>query len=82
MDTFYVWCPDLGETQDDAKTYRAFDSEDAACKWAEHHDMHDDGSIFAGDCKNVCVLIEGRKVPELMTVGGELVPRYSARAAK
>jgi len=85
MHKFEVWCPDFGETIDDAKTYNAIDSEDAACIWAKHHDMYGDGgdsSIEGGAQMNVCVLRDGRKVSELMTVSGRLVPRYTARAAE
>ena len=38
MRTYVVWCPDLGQEQEDGATIPATDPADAAEWWAEWHD--------------------------------------------
>ena len=38
MQEFEVWCPEYGQTRDDAKTIAAFDAKLAATTWAHWHD--------------------------------------------
>lgn len=38
MRTYVVWCPDLGQEQEDGATIPATDPADAAEGWAEWHD--------------------------------------------
>ena len=38
MGTYVVWCPDLGQDQEDGATIPATDPADAAEGWAEWHD--------------------------------------------
>lgn len=37
---YRVWCPDMGETEDDCQLFKAFDHEEAAKKYTEksYHD--------------------------------------------
>lgn len=74
-----VWCPDYGQTEEDARVIAAYDPMSAAQDWAEWYDRRSaDYSIIGGSHVEVCV----RKVPgtyvRTYVVSGETVPQYYA----
>ncbi|ARU04699.1 hypothetical protein CCO03_08445 [Comamonas serinivorans] len=81
MPMFKIWCPELGQSIDDAKTVKGFDHESAATNWADWHD-HDsaDYAIVGGEVAEVQVLHEGETKPVTVRVFGEMTRSYRARA--
>jgi hypothetical protein len=77
---FRVWCPDRGETEDDAREYFSFelDTKGAAERWAELH------SGFRGDpwdCLEVMVR-EGTAEPVLVELTVHAEPVFEARVKR
>ena len=79
---YLVWCPEIGETKDDAARYRISNFYDAAqraaVKWAQEWDCGDYG-LLGGDEKEVIVcgpLPDETETP--WRVWGETVPEYRA----
>lgn len=83
MKRYLVWCPEYGQTKDDAYEADAIDARDAALKWAKEDDEAGDGfSIADGSIMTVIVAeADNKKRQVKFTVSGEYVPRYSAREA-
>lgn len=81
MKPYLVWCPELGQTQDDAYLTDAVDVRAAACEWARKHDEATaEYRIARGD--DIAVIVAEAGTPERkieFIVSGERVPRYSAR---
>lgn len=77
---FAVWCPEQGETSDDAWQCQAFDAEDAAEEWAEHEDYSSAEYDIVGQrtTPQVYVLEAGTTEARLFRVSGEAVPSYYA----
>ena len=76
-----VWCPDEGETAEDARTFYGRGADDAAEKWAEDDDSQStEYRIVSGKREPVvCVQsVEGGDVLRF-SVAGESVPSYTAR---
>jgi hypothetical protein len=86
---FLVWCPDQGGTEADAEKIRAWDTAEAAEKWAEWSDRNSaDYTIVRGSDATVFVKTLGvdfrggdGEIAKL-AVSGEAVPSYTAREAK
>lgn len=87
--TWLVWCPDNGETQDDASVHHGTDAESAAEAWAEEYDVNNSHPICGGGTTVVYVLAENSEdsdeddhLPQRVRIEGEVVPSYSAHAEK
>lgn len=79
MRTFKVWCPDRGETQDDALVLVDIAPEYAVEEWAEQDDRDSaEYSICRGNEETVCVLELDTTNIRKFLVSGEAVPSYSA----
>jgi hypothetical protein len=78
--TFRVWAPDLGQTEDDAKSFKTYSAESATTLWAERYDAETcEYSIVAGrDQQLSCLEVDSGDVIQL-TVSGESVAHYRAR---
>ena len=83
MKRYLVWCPDRGQTKDDACHVDAVHAMAAALKWAEQDDAaHGDYLSVHGDSAKVIVAdVSIPKSQVEFIVSGECVPRYSAREA-
>lgn len=67
---FSVWCPDHGETEDDAEEFRAMGHSNAAEKWAEWSDRTSaDYTIVRGS--DATVHVRGRGQTRTFVVSGE-----------
>jgi hypothetical protein len=78
MKSIYIVYHD--EYGDEGVSFSAFDHEDAAEQFAEHHDSDGDYPIVGGDSPVVVVGSDG--VTKMMRLSGETVPSYSAREVK
>lgn len=83
---FLVWCPELGQTKDEARRFapssEAYDAESAARLWAQVYDQNSaEYSIVSGQPLEVVAMKEGHDPKEgvLFVVSGRSVPHYSAR---
>lgn len=76
MNTYLVWCPDLGVSAEDAKPIKDYGPEEAACSWAEQHDDGGEPEIVGTDVE-VFVKSDSGFV-EKYRVNGEYVRRYYA----
>ena len=73
-----IWCPEDGETLEDAHIFYAVSPERAVEKWAHWYDVHAaDYSILSGSDITVEVKNMGR-----FTVYGESLPSYSVVRSK
>jgi len=80
MGTYVVWCPDMGQEQEDGATIPATDPADAAEGWAEWYDRNSaEYCISSGREKIVIVrdIATGRQSEWI--VRGESVPYYTAQ---
>lgn len=82
MGLYKVWCPDYGQTEDDARSLVTFSENSAAIQWAEEYDKWSaEYSIAGGEVVSVAV-----KAPEgavtTLVVYGEAVPQYRAREVR
>jgi len=83
MNKFEVWCPEMGQTRDDAKTISAFDAELAATEWAHWHDEYTaDFEIVNGSEPLVCVSRCGTDIAQELTVYGGMERVYGCRGVK
>ena len=75
---FEVWYPDEGETEFCAKTFYAFDPEEAVEKWAEWYDSQDGVPVIAEGkvSPRVCVRRAGEEAVETHVVCGEFQATY------
>lgn len=79
MPEYDVWCPERGQTEDDARTIQAILPRVAACRWAERDDAESgDYSIVGGNPVDLCVRQSGSPTVERFCVNGEAVPEYFA----
>jgi len=83
MKKFEVWCPEIGQARDDAKTINAFDAELAASMWAEWHDGYTaEYEIVNGIESLVCVSECGTNTVQELTVYGGMECVYRCRGVK
>jgi hypothetical protein len=78
---YVVWCPDLGHTRFQGRSFDAVDGADAAEQWAEWHDRSSaEYRIVGGSPETVLVAPEDgmRALPISYRVTGEGVPVYHA----
>lgn len=80
---FFVWCPEDGEDESDAREVMAFDEEEAAEDRAEASDSDGDYTIVGGSDATYHVRAKvdpGEEQAPVMVfvVTGETVPHYSA----
>lgn len=77
MPLFKVWCPDYGQSVEDAKTVNNFDAESAAADWAHWYDGYSaDYSIVGGEGAEVLALEDGKQAPVTVRVSGEMTRAY------
>jgi len=85
MNKYEVWCPEICQTRDDAKTINAFDAELAASMWAEWYDgCTGDFEIVNGSESEllVCVSECASDTVQEFTVYGEWERVYRCRGVK
>ena len=85
MNTYIVWCPDYGQSEEDGRTVHADCAQYAAQQWAHWQDYHSaDYLIVSGQYTAVRVRLsdpasdDERKILRYL-VWGESVPQYTAR---
>lgn len=82
MGKYEVWCPDLGSGPEDARAFDAYDSAQAAEKWADWEDGYSaDYWIVGGQDAHVCVRQLGGTMVHEFVVTGRTERAYSARPA-
>lgn len=80
MRTYVVWCPDLGQEQEDGATIPATDPADAAEEWAEWHDRSSaEYRIVSGREEIVIVRDVETGEQREWIVRGEAMPYYTAQ---
>ena len=80
MRTYVVWCPDLGQEQEDGATIPATDPADAAEGWAEWHDRSSaEYRIVSGREEIVIVRDVETGEQREWIVRGEAMPYYTAQ---
>lgn len=81
MKPYLVWCPELGQTQDDACLTDAIDARAAACEWAKEHDEATAEYPITGGKDFTLIVAEAAVSDRKMelVVSGECVLQYSAR---
>lgn len=79
MNTYLVWCPDLGEDESEGRAFDADDSEDAAIQWAvwKDEDSGENAIANGGNCRLMVRNLEVRALYAMRTYG-EWVPFYYA----
>lgn len=79
--SYKVWCPELGQSPDDAEIIDAFDAGLAATKWARHEDAYSaEYWIVGGGGTEVCVCAVGKEDDiSKFFVSGETDIVYSAK---
>jgi len=83
MNKYEVWCPEMGQTRDDAKSINAFDAELAATLWAHWHDGYTaEYEIVNGRESLVCVSECASDTVQEFTVYGEMERVYKCRGVK
>ena len=83
MNKYEVWCPEIGQTWDDAKTINAFDPELAATLWAHWHDGYTACfEIVNGTELLVCVSEWGTNAVQEFIINGEMERVYRCRGVK
>ncbi len=82
IDEYYVWCPENGDTIDDAVLIGAAGVEDAAEQWVERHERRAcEYSVAAGrESLTVRVRPESRDEVTIVDVEGVPTPTYLGRA--
>ena len=82
MTTYLVWCPEYGQSEDDARRVNAWDANAAACEWAEWYDARSADYLIVGGSE-VTVVVRAANKPEewRLIVSGESVAHYRARGA-
>lgn len=80
MRTYVVWCPDLGQEQEDGATIPATDPADAAEGWAEWHDRRSAEYRIASGREEIVIVrdVETGEQREWI-VRGEAMPYYTAQ---
>lgn len=80
MRTYVVWCPDLGQEQEDGATIPATDPADAAEGWAEWHDRSSAEYRIASGREEIVIVrdVETGEQREWI-VRGEAMPYYTAQ---
>lgn len=80
MRKYVVWCPDLGQEQEDGATIRATDPADAAEGWAEWHDRSSAEYRIASGREEIVIVrdVETGEQREWI-VRGEAMPYYTAQ---
>ena len=80
MRTYVVWCPDLGQDQEDGATIPATDPADAAEGWAEWHDRSSVEYRIASGREEIVIVrdVETGEQREWI-VRGESMPYYTAQ---
>ena len=80
MRTYVVWCPDLGQDQEDGATIPATDPADAAEGWAEWHDRSSAEYRIASGREEIVIVrdVETGEQREWI-VRGEAMPYYTAQ---
>ena len=78
--TYVVWCPDLGQEQEDGATIPATDPADAAEGWAEWHDRSSAEYRIASGREEIVIVrdVETGEQREWI-VRGEAMPYYTAQ---
>lgn len=77
---YLVWCPEYGESEDEAEKIEASDAEEAAAEWAARRDIASaEYSIVGGDDAIVNVKNCSTGEAQRLCVSGESVPQYYAR---
>jgi len=81
-ETYRVWCPYQGETEDDATSVEAASPNEAAKKWAAAYDKADYTYSIACDdnSETVCVRADGDTTRWL--VWGQMMPTYYAEESE
>jgi len=83
MKQFEVWCPENGQTREDAITIAAFDAELAGTLWDEWHDGYTaEFEIVNGTELLVCVSECGADTVQEFTVYGEMERVYRCRGVR
>ncbi len=77
--SYNVWCPELGDTENEAAEITAMNRYDAAEIWAELLDEADAEIADRGKTLLVCVRVAGSDNVCEMFVSGELKRVYSVR---
>lgn len=78
---FWVWCPDLGEGEDQGNVVRAPNPEEAALLWAKWHDSLEAFEIAQGTRYSLHVQGIDKSVTTF-EVSGSFVPVYRAEMAE
>jgi len=80
MRTYVVWCPDLGQEQEDGATIPATDPADAAEGWAEWHDRSSAEYRIASGREEIVIVrdVDTGEQREWI-VRGEAMPCYTAQ---
>lgn len=78
MRLFQVWCPHHGSGPDEARTFNAVDSADAAQQWALCEDTESADYLIVGG-QDATVIVSDGKTERTFIVSGESVPYYRAR---
>lgn len=80
MRTYVVWCPELGQEQEDGATIPATDPADAAEGWAEWHDRSSAEYRIASGREEIVIVrdVETGEQREWI-VRGEAMPYYTAQ---
>lgn len=80
MRKYVVWCPDLGQRQEDGATIPATDPADAAEGWAEWHDRSSAEYRIASGREEIVIVrdVETGEQREWI-VRGEAMPYYTAQ---
>lgn len=80
MTKYVVWCPDLGQEQEDGATIPATDPADAAEGWAEWHDRSSAEYRIASGREEIVIVrdVETGEQREWI-VRGEAMPYYTAQ---
>lgn len=73
-----VWCPEYGQTEDDAREIATDDAEQAARKWAQWYDKHSAEFNIVGGSDVVAHVRAPDGELLCFRVYGEAVPYYSA----
>ena len=76
---YWVWCPEYGESEDDAIKIEAYDADEAATEWAAKRDIASaEYSIVGG--KDAIVFVKNCSTGEVLRfcMSGEPVPQYYA----
>ena len=77
---YIVWCPDLGQTQENGAKISAYDPSSAVEEWAEWTDRNSaEYSIVGSADATVEVLYLDSGKQRSWIVSGESVPHYTAR---